>query len=464
VDLPIPPGLRRLLEAVAAAGGRPYVVGGAVRDALLHLPVNDFDVEVFGLAADRLRDVLASQGPVNAVGEAFTVYKVAGLEGTAEPVDVSLPRRDSKVGPGHRGIAVEGDPGLSVEEASRRRDFTINALLLDPFKGEIVDPHGGQADLAARRLRAVDAATFGEDPLRGLRAVQLAARFELTVDPATARLCASMPLAELPPERIFGEIEKLLLRARRPSIGLALLREWRMLDVVAPELLPLPDTPQEPEWHPEGDVWTHTLLAIDEAAPQIGDLDRPRALAVMLGTLCHDVGKPATTRFEDGRLRSKGHEEGGVEPTRRMLDRWNVHTLLGYDVRGQVLALVGNHLKPYQLFKEREQVTDGAIRRLAAKCEPVLLTRVARADCLGRWPGQFSTEPMDWFLRRAQELDVLERAPEPILKGRDLLALGLAPGPEIGRVLKAVYERQLDGAVTTPEEAQAEARRILARP
>ena len=460
----MPPGLRRLLDAVAAAGGRPYVVGGAVRDALLGLPVNDFDVEVFGLPGERLKDALASQGEVNAVGEAFTVYKVAGLEGMAEPVDVSLPRRDSKVGPGHRGIAVEGDPALSVADASRRRDFTMNALLLDPFTGEIADPHGGQADLAARRLRAVDAGTFGEDPLRALRAVQLAARFELTVDPATARLCAAMPLAELPAERIFGEIEKLLLRARRPSIGLGLMREWRMLDVVAPELLPLPDTPQEPEWHPEGDVWTHTLLAIDEAALRIADLDRPRALAVMLGTLCHDLGKPSTTAFEDGRIRSKGHEDAGLEPTRRVLDRWNVHTLLGYDVRGQVLALVGHHLKPYQLYKEREQVTDGAIRRLAAKCEAVLLHRVSSADCLGRTPGQFSTEPMDWVLRRAQELYVAQRAPEPILKGRDLLALGLAPGPEIGRILKAVYERQLDGAVTTIDEAQAEARRMLALP
>jgi tRNA nucleotidyltransferase (CCA-adding enzyme) len=448
VDVLLPPGLRRLIDAVSAAGGRPYIVGGAVRDALLGLPVKDFDVEVFGLASDRLKETLASVGDVNVVGEAFTVYKVAGLEGVPGHVDVSIPRRDSKIGPGHRGIAVAGDPGLSIEEASRRRDFTINALLLDPFTGEVVDPHGGQADLAARRLRAVDARTFGEDPLRALRAVQLAARFELTVDPETARLCASMPLAELPAERIFGEIEKLLLKARQPSIGVRLMREWGMLETLAPELLPLADTPQEPEWHPEGDVWTHTLLAIDEAAQQIADLDRPRALAVMLGTLCHDLGKPATTRFEDGRVRSKGHEEGGLDPTRTLLDRWNVHTLLGYDVRGQVLALVGNHLKPYQLYKDRELVTDGAIRRLSAKCEPILLYRVARADCLGRSPGQFSTEPMDWFLRRAQELDVVRRPPEPILKGRHLLDLGLSPGPEIGRILKAVYERQLDGAVT----------------
>ena len=463
VDLPISAGLRRLLDAVAAAGGRPYIVGGAVRDAVLGLPVKDFDIEVFGLAPDRLKAALASIGEVNAVGEAFTVYKVTGLEGL-DAVDVSIPRRDSKVGPGHRGIAVAGDPALSLAEASRRRDFTINALLLDPATGAIVDPQRGQADLAARRLRAVDPATFGEDPLRALRAVQLAARFELTVDPDTARLCASMPVAELPSERVFGEIEKLLLKARRPSIGLRLLREWAMLGVVAPELLPLPDTPQEPEWHPEGDVWTHTLLAIDQAALRIADLDRPCALTVMLATLCHDLGKPATTRFEEGRVRSKGHEEAGLEPTRRLLDRWNVHSLLGYDVRSQVLALVGNHLKPYQLYKDREQVTDGAIRRLAAKCEAVLLHRVASADCLGRTPGHFSTEPMDWFLRRAQDLDVAHRPPEPILKGRDLLALGLTPGPEIGRVLRAVYERQLDGAVTNMDEARAEARRMLALP
>jgi len=453
----------RLLEAVAAAGGRPYVVGGAVRDALLGLPVSDFDVEVFGLTADGLKEVLSAVGEVNAVGEAFTVYKVTGLEGVG-PVDVSLPRRDSKVGPGHRGIAVEGDPDLSLDEAARRRDFTINALLFDPFTRTIADPRGGQADLAARRLRAVDAATFGEDPLRALRAVQLAARFELAVDPETARLCASMPLAELPRERIFGEIEKLLLKAARPSIGLQLMREWGMLGVIAPELLPLPGTPQEPEWHPEGDVWVHTLLAVDEAARRISDLDRPRALAVMLGTLCHDLGKPSTTAFEDGRIRSRGHEDAGLAPTLALLDRWNVRTLLGYDVRAQVLGLVGHHLKPYQLYKVREQIGDGAIRRLAAKCEPDLLHRVASADCLGRTPGQFSTEPMDWFLRRAQDLDVAQRPPEPILKGRDLLDLGLSPGPQIGRVLKAVYERQLDGAVTTLDEAREEARRVLSEP
>jgi tRNA nucleotidyltransferase (CCA-adding enzyme) len=460
VTVPVPPALRRVVEALRAAGGRPFIVGGAVRDALLGLPVREYDLEVFDLPADVLRTVLADLGRLNVVGEAFTVFKLSGVPGLEQPVDVSLPRRDSKVGPGHRGIAVVGDPGLSVEEASRRRDFTMNALLYDPVGDELVDAHGGREDLAARRLRAVDPRTFGEDPLRALRALQLVARFELEVEAGTARLCASMPLRELPAERVFGEIEKLLLQARRPARGLRLASDWGLLPQIAPELVPLAFTPQDQEWHPEGDVWTHTLLALDQAAPLVADLDRPRALAVMLATLCHDLGKPSTTRIERGRIRSPGHEEAGLAPTESLLDRWNVHTLLGYDVRAQVLALVGNHLKPGQLHDNRERVSDGAIRRLAGRCEPLLLYKVSRADCLGR-TGDFPPVAMEWFLERVRQLDVARKPPEPLLRGRDVVAMGVPPGPEVGRIVRAVYERQLDGAVATPEQAREEARRMV---
>jgi tRNA nucleotidyltransferase (CCA-adding enzyme) len=463
MQLELPRGLERLLAALREAGARPYLVGGAVRDALLGLPLEDWDVEVFGLPAERLEAVLASAGRVDAVGQSFRVYKLSGVEGVAGALDVSLPRRDSKVGPGHRGIGVTGDPSLPVAEAARRRDFTINAMLLDPATGELVDPWGGRADLEARRLRAVDASTFGDDPLRALRALQLAARFELQVDEATARLCASMPLRELPADRVFGEIEKLLLKARRPSLGLALAREWGMLEAIAPELVPLAATPQDPEWHPEGDVWTHTLQVVDEARALLEGLedDRPRQLAVMLSSLCHDLGKPATTRFEEGRVRSRGHEEAGLPPTTSLLDRWNVFTRQGYDVRAQVLALVAQHLKPGQLYDDRERVSDGAIRRLARKCEPDLLYRVSRADCLGRRPGRFEPVAMEWFLERVKALDVAVRPPEPLLRGRDLMELGLEPGRLMGEVLRAIYEKQLDGTVTTLDEAREEAARRI---
>jgi tRNA nucleotidyltransferase (CCA-adding enzyme) len=437
-----------------------------VRDALLGLEIEDqdWDVEVFGLAGEHLAEVLAGTGRVDAVGQSFRVLKVTGLDGVAGAVDVSLPRRDSKVGPGHRGIAVQGDPDLPVEEAARRRDFTMNAMLFDPARGELLDPWGGRRDLEARLLRAVDEGTFGEDPLRALRAVQLAARFGLAVDPATAQLCASMPLAELPAERVFGEIEKLLLQARRPSRGVALMKEWGMLPVLAPELLPLEETPQDPGWHPEGDVWVHTLQVLDEAAALLEGLedDRPRQLAVMLGALCHDLGKPTTTTHEeDGRIRSRGHEEAGLGPTRALLDRWNVHTLLGYELRDQVLALVAQHLKPGQLYDDRDRVSDGAIRRLARKVEPDLLYRVAKADCLGRRPGRFEPVAMEWFRERVRRLEVEVRPPDPILRGRDVLTLGVAPGPEVGRIVKAVYELQLDGRVTSLDEARAAAQQLV---
>ena len=453
--------MRRLLETLRDAGGRPYLVGGAVRDTLLGLPHEDLDVEVFGLPLPNLKEALARVGRVDVVGEAFTVFKVSGLEGAEGAVDVSLPRRDSKAGPGHRGIAVTGDPDLSLEEAARRRDFTINAVMFDPFASVFIDPFGGQRDLQRRVLRAVDLGTLGEDPLRALRAVQLAARFELTVDAETARRCASMPLAELPSERVFGEIQKLLLQARRPSLGLSLLREWGMLPAVAAELIPLIGTPQDPEWHPEGDVWIHTLLAVDQAVPLLEGLDTARAHAVMLGVLCHDLGKPETTQLLEGRLRSYGHEEAGLPPTNALLDRWNVHRLHGYDVRAQVLGLVGNHLKPGQFYDDRERVSDGAIRRLARKCEPALLYRVARADCLGR-TGDFPPVAMEWFLERVRQLEVAERPPDPLLQGRHVLELGVLPGPEVGRIVRAVYERQLDGAVRTLDEAREEARRLVA--
>jgi tRNA nucleotidyltransferase (CCA-adding enzyme) len=227
--------------------------------------------------------------------------------------------------------------------------------------------------------------------------------------------------------------------------------------------VPLASTPQDPEWHPEGDVWTHTLQVVDEARALLSGLedDRPRQLAVMLGALCHDLGKPATTRFEDGRVRSRGHEEAGLPPTTALLDRWNVYTRQGYDVRAQVLALVAQHLKPGQLYDDRERVSDGAIRRLARKCEADLLYRVARADCLGRRPGRFEPVAMEWFLERVRALDVAQRPPQPLLKGRDLLELGLAPGPRVGELLRELYEKQLDGSVTTPEAARAEAARRI---
>jgi tRNA nucleotidyltransferase (CCA-adding enzyme) len=449
-----------LAASVREAGGRALVVGGWVRDELRGVASKDVDIEVFGIEQERLPGLLAPFGRVEAVGQSFPVYKLVPAASVNGAIDVALPRRESKHGRGHKGFVVEGDPRMSIADAARRRDFTINAISWDPLTGAYEDPFDGRADLERHILRAVDLRTFGDDSLRVLRAIQFAARFGFALDARTADVCRALPLDDLPPERVWSEIEKLLVQAARPSIGFALALDWGVIARVLPEMAPLVGCEQEREWHPEGDVWTHTLMVIDKARELNGDLDRPRLITVMLGAICHDLGKPPTTAFIDGRIRSLDHEQAGVEPTVSLLDRLNIHTIDGFDVRGQVVGLVANHLKP-GMFRKAERVGDGAFRRLAQKVDLELLARVAKADCLGR-TGSFDCSAMDWFLDRARELGVEHQAPAPLLLGRHLLALGLQPGPRVGEILRQVYEKQLDGEVITLDAAIAEARRILA--
>ena len=446
-----------IARAVRERGGRALIVGGWVRDQLMEAspaaPKRDIDMEVFGIPAADLPVLLAPFGNVEPIGQSFPVYKI----GT---IDIGLPRRESKAGRGHKAFVVEGDHSMSIDEAARRRDFTINAIAWDPLTDEFLDPFRGREDLQSGILKAVDLRTFADDSLRVLRAVQFAARFDLTLDEDTAALCRSINLDDLPPERVWGEIEKLLLDAARPSIGFSVARSLGVIDQLFPEMNALIGCVQEPEWHPEGDVWVHTLMVIDEARGRIDDLDRADRLIVMLGAVTHDFGKPATTALIDGRIRSLNHEEEGVPPASAFLDRLNIHSIDGKDVRRQVLGLVAHHLKPGMLYKARHEVTDGAFRRLAQKANLELLARVAKSDCLGR-TGYFDCSAMDWFLEKARELGVDRSPPKPLLLGRHLLDLGMSPGPGVGALLKQVYEKQLDGEIQSTEDAIALASQIL---
>ena len=443
-----------IAQLVRASGGRAFIVGGFVRDRLLGRSSREVDIEVFGIPENDLRALLGRLGRVEAVGQQFAVYKMGS-------VDVALPRRESKSGHGHKGFTVSGDPTMTFREAARRRDFTINAIGWDPLTDTYEDPFDGRGDLDRRLLRVVDPTTFGDDSLRVLRALQFAARFELTADDRTKAICRDIRLDDLPAERIWGEFEKLLLQATRPSIGFALAREIAVTNRLLPEMHALVGCPQEPDWHPEGDVWIHTLMVIDEARERNGDLDRPRLATVMLAAVCHDFGKPSTTAVIDGRIRSLGHEEAGVAPATALLDRLNVQSLEGFDVRTQVLAITAHHLKPGAFYKVRDELTDGAFRRLAQKVDMELLARVAKADCCGR-TGTFDCSAMDWFLERSRALGVEHRPPTPILMGRHLLELGVQPGPRMGEILKAIYELQLDGVVEDLEGATLRARALIA--
>jgi tRNA nucleotidyltransferase (CCA-adding enzyme) len=457
----IPDKILKLASSIHAEGGRAMLVGGCVRDMLMGAPTKDWDLEVYGIEPAKLREILDRFGRVNVAGEAFTVYKLG------PDLDVSLPRRERKSGRGHRAFVIEGDPAMTFEEATRRRDFTINAILLDPLTGELIDPFNGQEDIKQRILRAVSPETFVEDSLRVLRAAQFAARFEFDIEPETAALCRTMDLSDLPKERVWGEMEKLLLSARRPSIGIEWLRALGATEQLFPEIKALEGVPQDPEWHPEGDVFVHTKLVVDSARDAIEDLQYGKQVTVMLAALAHDFGKPAMTEFLEGRYRSRGHEEAGVAPTESFLDRLNIHTLAGYDVRAQVIALVREHLKPGEFYKKRDEVGDGAFRRLARKCELDLLYRVAKADSLGRnapWVPRekwYDSAAQEWFIQRAKELEVEQQAPAPLLMGRHLLEMGLPAGPRIGKITQAVYEMQLDGRVSSLDDAKREAYKML---
>jgi len=455
--------LNRLAATVRDEGGRAMLVGGCVRDELMGIEPKDWDVEVYGIQPARLREVLDSLGEVNVVGEAFTVYKLGNA------LDVAIPRRERKVGKGHKGFVIEGDPSMSYEEACSRRDFTINAILKDPLTGEIVDPFDGQRDIERKIIRHVSDETFAEDSLRVLRAAQFAARLEFDIEPETVEISKTIDVTDLPRERIWGELEKLLLKARTPSIGLKWLYDLGVVDQIFPEMKSLVGVRQEPEWHPEGDVDVHTLMVVDEARKLIDELPYEKKVAVMLGAIAHDFGKPPTTQFFDGRWRSHSHDEAGVEPTLSFLDTLGIYTLNGYDVRNQIVQLVRYHLKPGEFYKAKNPVGDGAFRRLARKVEPDLLYRVAKADSLGRNPAwlpaekRFGSEAQEWFIEKVRELQIEKKAPDPILMGRHLVELGLNPSPRFKQILDSVYEMQLDGKVRDLDQAIDAAKGMMPR-
>lgn len=465
----IPAELSPVLSALRRVG-RPRIVGGAVRDWLLGLPAKDLDIEVGGASFDDLLGALAPFGVTDVVGRSFGVIKLRLASGVE--YDIALPRRESKTGAGHRGFHVEADPTLSDAEAAARRDFTINAIAWDPFDRVLIDPHGGQADLRVRRLRHTSPA-FVEDPLRVLRAMQLAARFDLDLDPATAALCRSISatFAELPVERVWHEWEKWAEKSVAPSRGLRVLSDTGWL-VHFPELAALAGCPQDPEWHPEGDVFAHTAHCCDALArdPEwLAAAPRSRRL-LMFAVLLHDVGKPACTRHEEkppgsGRLRwiSPGHEPAGVAPAAAFLH----HIGAPHDHAPAITPLVANHMVHHH--GGPDGLGPSALRRLARRLHPATVTDLAavmRADCNGRPPLR-SPETLALIARllaRAADLTLADGAPRPILLGRHLVAAGLRPGPEFKRLIDAAFEAQLDGAFANESTALIWLRNNLPKP
>lgn len=440
--------IQPLLVAITSAGGQPLIVGGAVRDWLLGLPPKDIDIEVYHLDAERLVAVLTTFGRVDAIGRSFGILKLF-LPGGRE-VDVSLPRRESKQGTGHRGFIATPDPHMTPREAAARRDFTFNALALTP-EGSVLDFFGGRADLHAKILRHTTAA-FAEDPLRVLRAMQFAARFGLRLAPETATLCRSLlgEASTLSIERIWSEWYKWAVKGVWPSAGLRVLCESGWI-ALYPELAALIDCPQDPHYHPEGSVWEHTLHVCDAAAVVASRerLAREQHVALLFAALCHDFGKPSTTFLDpEGRFRSPGHAEEGVVLASAFLSRIGCPQGLA----APVLPLVREHMVHLGMV-----VSERTVRRLAARLPPATIAlwgHLLEADARGRPPLPPST-PGAAIVALAQQIGAAQGRPAPLLLGRNLIAIGMQPGPALGEIVRCAYQAQLDGAFTTLDEALA---------
>jgi len=437
----IPPACRRIAELVRKEGGVAYLVGGWVRDALLEgVDASlDADVEVFGVEPETLVRLLSENFRCDLYGKSF---QIIGLRDHG--VDVAIPRRERKVGKGHADFLVEGDPGMSVEEAAARRDFTVNAIYLRLDDGVLIDPYGGLADMEAGVLRHTTE-RFVEDPLRVLRGMQFAARFGFQVCEETVELSQTLTQEDLSPERLYVEWKKLILKGKDYFAGLDFLRQCGWLKFY-PELEVLVGCDQDPKWHPEGDVWVHTLHCLNAFA-QMRTGDDWEDLVVGFAVLCHDLGKAVTSELKDGRIVSPGHATAGVEITRSFLERMTNQK----DLIEEVLPLVQDHMAPYEFY---EKAGNAAVRRLARRVGRIdRLVRVATADKAGRppVPWEVTIPEGEWLLKKAQELEVESQVPTPFLLGRHLLEFGVSPGPEMGNILKQAFEAQLDGEFADAE-------------
>ena len=420
-----------IARKTAEAGGRAYFVGGFVRDRLMRNACKDVDIEVHGLTPDRLRSILDACGERLEMGASFGVF---GLRGYG--LDIAMPRKERAFGAGHRDFDVEVDPFLGIREAARRRDFTVNAMMMDVLTGEILDPFDGQGDLKRGILRHVSDASFGEDPLRALRAAQFAARFGFAVAEETARICSGMDLTLLAKERVFTELRKALMQAAHPSVFFETLRDMNQLSGWFSEAETLIGIRQDPAFHPEGDVWTHTLRVLDSAAALRMRAEDP--LSLMLAALCHDFGKPAVSRMLEGRIRAFGHEAAGVPAARRFLSRLTDEAR----IHKRVESLVRMHMRPGALCMQ--QAGEKAFMRMydESPC-PEDLILLSLADCRGTG---FGNDGAGQEQKLREELEIYrKRMAVPLVSADDLIEAGYEPGPAFGRALAYAHKLQLVG-------------------
>ena len=433
----------KICNLVKENGGQAYLVGGCVRDSLLGKIPKDIDMEVFHISTQKLEKILNQHYEWFHVGRSFGVYKFRNLS-----IDLSIPRTEIKTGDSHQDFTITLDPNLPLDKASLRRDFTINSIYWEPLNNLIFDPNNGVADLNQKRLKHCSE-KFSEDPLRVLRGAQFIARFGLVPDHETIQICQKCSIENLSKERIQEEFQKLILQGNQISKGLEFLRETNWLRFF-PELNDLINCPQDPKWHPEGDVWQHTKHCMDAfARRRIGNQEEDWIVGIAV--LCHDLGKVNTTVIHpNGRISSQRHEQTGIPLAQALINRISVEKSLFEEIA----PLVRYHMSPPIFHKDKSGPK--AIRKLAVKVGRLdRLTRVSLADQEGRPPLLADIDAAgEWLLNQAQKLNIADKRPQPLIKGRDLIEIGFQPGPSFKNTLDSCFSAQLDGEFNTIIEAR----------
>jgi len=458
-EIKAPEKITEICQAIEQAEGQCYIVGGWVRDQLLSnnskpacCQTRDIDLEIFGLKKEQLEKTLQNFGLTKEIGKSFAVYKI-------DDIDVALARLETKTGPRHTDFEVKTSPDFTPEQTSRRRDFTVNALMYDPLKNKVLDFHNGLPDLDNKTLRLVDEKTFTEDPLRVYRLASLSSRLGFEIEPTTFEICRQMvpKLKHLPKERVGEEWKKIML-APNPSQGLEILEKLGVLKLYFPEIDQMVGARQDPIYHPEGDVWTHTLLAINEGAKRTKN--KKNRLSIMLAILVHDIGKPSQTEQKpNGRISHYKHESRKVvEPLiHSFLNKLNFSHLDQDRLRHKVVNLVCDHMTIIHLTQNMDngQVIDRSLRRLSSRLRPATLRQLIDVGASDHKAtrGEKDKFKGEALLKRADELAILDNQPQPILTGRDLIDNGLTAGPKFGEILRQAYNDQLDGKINSKDEA-----------
>ena len=454
-----------------------YAVGGYVRDLARGIPSEDVDILITRHPVDEIIKKIKPYGKIDLVGKSFGIIKFTKKR---KSYDIALPRKDisreTKV-KGHKDFLISADPDLPLEEDLKRRDFRCNSMALRLKDNILIDPYGGLKDVKEKIIRMTNPRVFPEDPLRVLRAARFASLLEFSLDPDIYETSKNTDLSGLSMERVNEEIFKILLLSPFPSVGLEELVTLSALRQLFPELYDLTLSIQDSLFHPEKDkyghhtVWHHTKLTVDQAK-RLADhykIEQKKKLALLLAALYHDVGKPQTAQWEYKRGRmaitNSGHDVLGEKITKKIFNRFKIYSWNGYNLRKMVLSLVRCHHRASELWQNRDVITKKAFNRLAAEIdgEIELLVYLDAADRAGRRKGPIQELDREgrWLIKKFKELNVSKETIKPLIMGRDLIKMGVAPGPSMGKILKKLYQLQLDNEFETKKKGLKIAKKVI---